>query len=593
MRAQTLTPLDTEIKQYEFIAFDTEGDGSEGGFICGSTFDATGGKVFSERGQLGDSLLRRQGPASRILAANLEYDWSVTFQPFTNNHSILLYNGRWLRATYHDDAKHTITAWDIQRIAPLSVAEMGEVIGLAKYPTPPSLKHEDVDAVTEWSCETHHRLWCVECYCLRDAEIVYKFAVMFQEMLNGLGGEMKMTAASCAMDLWRRRFLKMEIAPTWPEHNLTHRKAYYGGRVENFRAGVARDIHVYDFNSLYPSVMRDLEVGLPDSYHHLERTSHLYERLGGFGVWTGTMETPSTYVPCVPTHAHGHNYYPTQTFAGSWTFAEVRYAIAHGAKLLETSEITFARHTVKPFAEFVDTLFALRQSMQAQDDQREKVIKVLLNGLAGKFGQHAESGLQTLIVPRKPYRLSQFRHCVPVELAGYECFLKPIEPQVQSAHVQVLWAAEIAAQARIKLHQALLEADNELYYCDTDSIHTTASFESGHGLGELKHERRFDTVVYYAPKEYAGIMDGGEFFGVAKGVPSTLAADYLRRGTVSFSQPTRTLETIRSGGRIAEWKQVRRVRQVNPPCRMHERLDNYALGSVNTWPYPAEVLDSL
>lgn len=593
MRIAPLVPTTSAIKTYEFVSLAVATDGRPGGLWYAASQDGLGCNIYERKKDvvsLADSAAR---PGTRIVSANLELCWSSVFQPFGSQHSVLLNNGRWLRASYRCDQHRTATAWDIQRIAPLSVEAYGEVVGLKRYPFPPTIRTGYHGAFTEWTCETHHKLWCVECFVRRDAEILYRFAVSFQQILNGLGGEMKMTAAACSMDLWKRRFLTIEIPPTLPEKNEQARACYYGGRTENFKAGTAQGINVYDVNSLYPAVMRDLEVGDPSSYHHLFRTARLYERLEGFGQFTGTLAAPCDYVPPLPARTRLHSYFPTSQIHGSWTFSEVRHALATGASIAATDEIVFARHTLQPFRSFVDTLWALRQEFKMAHDPREKIVKVLLNSLAGKFGQNSGKGLQTLIVPSGVYDLSDFKGCWPAQLDGYEVFLKDIEPEIQSPHIMVLWAAEITAQARVRMHDLLRQADDSLYYTDTDSLHVSSEMATGEGLGELKLERHFEQVTYLAPKEYLGVDERGEFHGVAKGVPAELATEYLTHGLARFERPAHLLEAIRDKSRIGEWRLQMKRRLVHSPCRDTEKIENYQRELVDTFPYPAEVLADL
>lgn len=588
LKVLTLSPIKSKPRAYEFVAFDTEGDGSLHGFKLAATWDDQGGHVFRRKKDLRDYLFSHRNRDRRLVAANLEYDWAVAFQPFDDHHSILLDGGRWLRASYSDGDAHSWTAWDIQRIAPLSVRDMGTVVGLPKFPTPPSLVDDAHHHREHFTCADHHRTDCVECYCLRDSQIVYEFARLYQAELNDLGGQLKMTAGSCTMDLFKRSFLDEEIEPTFTAKNTWARRSLFGGRVENFKAGTDNFINAYDYNSLYPSVMRDLAVGRPSTYHHLNHSDRLAQRLDGVGLVSATVDVPADYVPVLPTRIHGHNYFVSGRVSGTWTFSELRYALEHGARVVESGELIFADEVIYPFRGFVDTLYARKTSYRDQHDPRETVIKLLLNSLWGKFAQRSDSDLTQLLAPSGKYQLRDYAGCEPAMLAGREVFLKPIESRVQSPHVHVPWACEITAQARIKLHAALEQADAHLYYCDTDSVHTDRDLATGDGLGELKLVDRFQRVTYLAPKEYAAINLKGEFVGHAKGIPPDQQAEFLKRGHVRFKRPLHVLEAVRAHGRIAEWKWQVKERRLHPPVRDHPALEDYNNFWVDSRPYDAE-----
>lgn len=588
LKLVTLTPLKRAPRSYEFVALDTEGDGSLHGFKLAATWDETGGNIFHRKKDLREYLFTHRNRERRILCANLEYDWSVAFQPFDGHHSILLADGRWLRASYKDNDDHTWTAWDIQRIAPLSVAQMGQIIGLAKYPTPPALIDDAYHHVQHFVCDAHHRTDCIECYCLRDAEIVYKFANLYQTELNTLGGQMKMTAASCAMDLFRRRFLDEEIAPSFVRTNEFSRLGLYGGRVENFKAGTDNFINAYDFNSLYPAAMRDLRVGRPDTFHHLRHTDHLISRLDGFGVVDATVEIPSSYLPILPHRVGSRNYYLTGRVRGTWTFSEVRYAMENGCKLVDSGETIFADQTTLPFKNWVDVLYARKLAQRQTGDPGVEITKILLNSLWGKFSQRTDDDLATVIFPRGQFDYADYVGYEPHVLAGREVLLKPITSKVQSPHIHVMWAAEITAQARIRLHQMMREVDERLYYCDTDSIHTDRTLATGDGLGELKLEHRFQRVTYIAPKEYGGVDTEGHWVAHAKGIPPDQQEKFLKYGHARFTRPQHILEAMRGGGRIAEWKPIYKQRRAHPPCRDHPNLEDYNNYWVDSRPWDAE-----
>lgn len=582
-----LSPIKRPATRYDLISLDSEGTGKAGDYKIAVCYDADGAHIFYDRRKLKSWLFSRANLGKLILAANLEYDYAVCFQPFTGNYEILLSNRRWMSVTFRDANKHAWKAWDIQRIAPLSVEQMGKVIGLPKLKTPPSLIHDSRYHPEEWYCDLHHRLWCIECYCLRDAEITYKFSVMYQDSLLELGGEMKMTAASCAMNLFRRRFLKDEIPATWPERNDYARRAYFGGRVEAFHIGTAEDVKAYDFNSLYPSVMLDAEVGLPSSYIYHVKPSRPSRYLDHFGQFTGSVYVPDYNVGLLPFRSDGRLYFPIGHVRGSWTFTELRFALEHGARIEDCESVIYAKQTLTPFHDYIETLYDLRLKHKAEGNAREVADKLLMNSLYGKFAQHDDGGLQTLVMPEGRFDLSDYIGCEPVEIAGREMFLKDKTSPVQSPHIHVLWAAEITSRARITLLDSLLAIQNEVIYCDTDSIHTRTTFETAPDLGRLKIEHDFVRVTYFAPKEYGGQEKNGDLVHRAKGIPPAYRAEYLAKGAVEFKQPVHTLSAVRRNKRIAEWVDVQKKRRSDAMNRSHRPVPDFNAELVPTFPFDA------
>ncbi len=60
----------------------------------------------------------------------------------------------------------------------------------------------------------------------------------------------------------------------------------------------------------------------------------------------------------------------------------------------------------------------------------------------------------------------------------------------------------MTAHARLKLQKAMLPIQDEVYYCDTDSIVTTARLETSQNLGDLKLEDSQNQACFLLPKTY-------------------------------------------------------------------------------------------
>lgn len=588
MTTRTLSPILERPDTFEVIALDSEGSGAAGDFVIAVCYDNEGAHVFKDREKIKPFLFSRRNLGKKIVAANLEYDYAVCFQPFTGNYEITLANRKWIKAVYSDVNKHAWTAIDIQRIAPMSVDGMGKVIGIEKYPTPPALVRDRDYHPKSWKCRNHNRTFCIECYCIRDAEITYKFTMLFQQGLNELGGEMKLTAASSAMDLFRRSFLDDDIPITLPDRNELGRQAYYGGRVEVFKIGTSYDVNVYDVNSLYPSVMQNIEVGRPDTYRRKDRPKDYHYWLDGFGQFFGTIYVPETNIGLLPFRSNDRLYFPTGDIKGSWMLSEVRAALKQGARIKECNAILYATQTIQPFKRYIQTLYDIKLKYSLAGRPDVIVPKLMMNSLYGKFAQRTESDFKTLIVPPKRYELETYADCDPVYLLNRELFLREIETHIQPSFIHVQWSAEITSQARLKLYDLLQSEEGRVIYCDTDSVHTTGTMQTSNALGAVKLEHDFLRSTYFAPKEYGGQERTGEFIHRAKGIPPAFREKYLTEGAVEFKQPVHTLTAIRTNGRIAEWRPVHKQRRSSAMNRNHLELTDFNEGRRVTYPFDVD-----
>jgi hypothetical protein len=99
----------------------------------------------------------------------------------------------------------------------------------------------------------------LKAYCKRDVEILKKtFLTWISFLLTNDLGNFKYTVASQAFNAYRHRFMNVPLY-IHAHKSATHleRMSYRGGRVEAYYIGDHfGDIHVYDFNSLYPYIMR-------------------------------------------------------------------------------------------------------------------------------------------------------------------------------------------------------------------------------------------------------------------------------------------------------------------------------------------------
>ena len=168
---------------------------------------------------------------------------------------------------------------DTLNLYPSSLKQIGKVIGLEKLDTELELDRARLKEAIE-----RGRMKDVLLYNVRDTQIVANAVIIRQKVVNELGGNLRLTNPSTAMDLFRRRFLKKPIRKlpkAWAE---MVRKSYFGGRTEVYFRGIVatpgyreaayelwkrkkarykeygfdtvEEIHYVDINSLYPYVMK-------------------------------------------------------------------------------------------------------------------------------------------------------------------------------------------------------------------------------------------------------------------------------------------------------------------------------------------------
>jgi hypothetical protein len=157
----------------------------------------------------------------------------------------------------------------------------------------------------------------------------------------------------------------------------------------------------------------------------------------------------------------------------------------------------------------VEDLYALRNKYKKEGSSMEMVVKLLLNGLYGKFGQRYENRDNWISIGGMS--LEEINRYDDIEIVGN--FARVVKTSEPASFCFPLWAAHITAYARIHLHKLMIKA-NPLYV-DTDSLVTSEIMPVSSELGHLKLEGSIVHGFIIKPKMYAFYGD----FGMKDGKP--------------------------------------------------------------------------
>lgn len=551
-----LKPLKEEPKTYEIGAFDTETIGLDAKFVSGATFYKGIFNQFDNPKKLIDYMMLPRFENVRWYAHNLTYDIGILLDYLRSDHDIILLNGNVLMAKFYPTKKRKHYFNDSLRLsANISLAKIGNAINLPKLPTPSYLLPEEVET-EKWICEKHNKLECLECYLSRDTEIVNNYIELFQSEINRLGGEMRNTLASTAMDLFRRSFLTEEFFKPFDHRNEFARMAYYGGRVEPFVLGYVENINVYDINSLYPYVMKTFDYPHPNFLIGAVGNAKLRHIMEYEGVSEVTIEVPKNSLPFLPFRYKGHLFFVSGTIHGVWTHVELRKAIELGAKIKIIHNTLYSTEVCNPFISYVDTLYNLRLEYKKTNDAREHVIKILLNSLYGKFGQNDDAGLEKL-VPFDDYQNDNDKTGYDfINLNGMIYARKAIKFKQSPVYQNTLFAAYITAYARLVLFSYMENNPDDIVYCDTDSIFTKSRLETGTGLGEMKLEYENIDAEIYGCKAYQLLKEDTIIATKVRGVPLIEQVKYLNSHEATYLRSIGFLEANKRKLKPSEWVSV-------------------------------------
>jgi hypothetical protein len=345
-------------------------------------------------------------------------------------------------------------------------------------------------------------------------EILEKGLVLIRENVARIS-TFGYTIGSTALKIFKTMGLDEPISIPWDDGLREFlREGYRGGRVECFKGGHFPRVRVYDVNSLYPYAMLSTEV--PTSAR---------------GQWVAEYDPD---IPCGAYRIHfwqiNHDIPPVLMVNGVGAYSGEGVYFANEIALLREVDPCckvgvksgYVFHdSEKVFQNYVNTLYNLRLS--DPDGPISLLAKYLLNSLYGKFGQHAQrEKIIRFTDPEEVRRRtpkdgeSPFRE-LSSELGTH---VEAVESDCLFEHVGI--AGTITSAARCLLYRGMLSAGVEnVVYCDTDSVHTTASLSSqlvGKEIGKFKLE--FEGEGVYCGKKLYALRDNcGNTYGWNSGNP--------------------------------------------------------------------------
>ena len=553
----------------KFAVFDTEGSAAKGDYK-GCSIVTHEERIMTNEREEAITILRRLARQGYTLAAhNAEYDIMVLLWPAGERVSIEYYSHKFSVAKwFFDNSSNYVYIYDTLGLsANLSVAAIGQAIGLPKLETPQSLLGIDANQ-WHWKCDTHDVWECVECYCIRDAEIVLKYLDALQEYCQGYGIPLKRKLAGIATALWDS--LDKHGKVNLPSRIAAEiaREAYHGGRCEAFRYGKVGPVYVYDVSSMYPYVMLTMPYPDPKQTVEILKGPISNDYLSYEGASLCTVNVPYSYLPLLPMRYQDKLCFPYGTIRGTFTHAELRAAMQRGAKIIRIDRTVYSRGVVYPFTNYVNTVYEQRRIFKEAKDPREQVVKVLLNALYGRLGLRDKQSFDYIEPVPDGKRLSDFPGSFADVIGGRLTIRNTKELSRLSPHSNVLWASYVTAYARIRLSELMERAAGHIIYCDTDSVFTDIPcLDASDGLGGLKYEGMYDSGTIIGPKLYRLESESLGNLVRAKGVPRKFADDYLQNGYAEYSQPGRVIEAFSTNVDPAVWRVIHKQQQLIPMKR--------------------------
>jgi len=352
-------------------------------------------------------------------------------------------------------------------------------------------------------------------YCRRDVDIMvscWRHWMIFID--DNKCGSFKPTIASTAFGAWRHRFMPCTVyIHSDPLSLELERESYRGGRTEcKFVGNPGPGLYHYlDINNMYGYVLQkyDFPAG---HWNSSEKCSlwHLAYKLQRYCVTARVTIDIGENV--FPMKINKHTAYPLGEFTTTLTTPELKYCINKGW-LKEVHAYSWYRKAPL-FEEYVTEFRGLREKYQAAGNKGyEKIVKMLINGLYGKFGQRGMD--QEKIGDCDPETMMREQVYDTVDDEYYELiylagtiFRERHRGEANNSFPAI--AAHVTAYARLYLAWFMSKVPaGHLFYVDTDSLivdqvgyDCLVDYIDPGAIGKLKVECQSPWLSIRAPKDY-------------------------------------------------------------------------------------------
>ncbi len=406
-------------------------------------------------------------------------------------------------------------------------------------------------------------------YCLNDCKVLYEVLKVFNKFffnLFKLNIQNYSTLPSLAFDTQRSNFFMSDRIPLIVGQLFDDiHKSFTGGSCDVYipQSEPGKIVRSYDFNSIYPSEMRqympvafEKRLSNGSKYHYIKQFEGDISLLdkNPYGVFEVIVNCPDNIMePILQRHfkinGQTRTIAPTGTWKDWYYSEELKNAEKVGYTYTILRGYLFDKEIV--FKDYVEALYKIKASYSS-DHPMYQIAKLLLNSLFGRYGmnQNIYANKRKIISDDDFLSYKNKFKILNIEIINdltkelyieYEdlAFIENMNMNsgfnsTKDPKISVPIASAITANARIQLAWFKNNPLFNLFYCDTDCAHIDIDLSTirpdliGPELGQLKLENEFKEVVYLAPKVYGGInLDNKEVVKV-KGYKNIISFNELK-----------------------------------------------------------------
>lgn len=367
-------------------------------------------------------------------------------------------------------------------LVPMSLERMNKMFGVEEKG-----KWEHTKTKKPW--EMREELIAFRAYLRTDCISLSQSLYQLCETLGMTFGQMpSISLATTSAKVFDKCFHPVDKIESNIEFEDFIRKADYGGRNEVYKR-YGENINIYDIHWMYTSCY---DVPVP-----IGKLRWIKPDIDRGTIAEATVKVPEDwYIGPLPHKMNGKLIFGVGTWTDWFDIYDLRNAVSMGVDLTIRRQLCCEEESVlEGFGKFVGTL---------RGKGKDPFWKSFGISLSGKFGQ---SRWRDSI--KYFSEIKDFKGYTPLD-EKEEYFSTKEFAGRGAPYIKPLIYIRIRTEARIRHLKLLLEArkTGDIFYCDTDSIHTISTLPTGTNVGDLVFLGKANRGYYIRQKLY-GTIEGG------------------------------------------------------------------------------------
>lgn len=393
--------------------------------------------------------------------------------------------------------------------------------------------------------------------CISLANILFRFGMLINEkwMINIHNYP---TISSLAIAIYLTHYLKItDLIPLVTGKIYKDiSKSYHGGHTDVYMMYSNKEVHSYDYTSMYPAMMlkHEMPVGKIDKFEgNPLNVGETFKSLCDKHAFVKcTVEVDKSlnrpvYMTKVKFNNENRVMCATGTFLNQWVYLKeicYYYKLTNGKIKIDPNSIkkgyTFQSKNI--FKDYITDLFKIKQSV-TKDNPLYLISKILMNSLYGRFGLKQEltehkfmsnSEIEEMLMSCESITIEDI---IPLDFIEKSLVISIKNSDEVSLKSSIPIASAITAYARMERAEILLDESLDILYFDTDGFKSLQKITElpkykhldHNGLGGLKYEGTFSESIFLMPKVYGGVYkESGEEFTKLKGFKDNVEFETFR-----------------------------------------------------------------